>query len=111
MPSTDDRLNKNPPETWSLYNALSFIDHINESIYSCGYVVAIAGGVINKGYSVSDLDIIVIKRLRVEQHEGRLESMLDHLGVVIEYKYTLPQKRWIARIGVKKIDITFAEWV
>jgi hypothetical protein len=53
----------------------------------------------------------VIKRLRVEQHEGRLESMLDHLGVVIEYKYTLPQKRWIARIGVKKIDITFAEWV
>ena len=45
---------------WSLDDALEVIRSLQYKALQCGYHLALGGGVINKGHSHNDLDIVVL---------------------------------------------------
>lgn len=45
---------------WSLQEALDLIHRIQEPANQAGWYVALAGGVLNKGYSYHDLDLVLV---------------------------------------------------
>lgn len=47
---------------WTIEEALTLIRNNQQACMKSGYYIALAGGVLNKGYSVSDLDLLLMPR-------------------------------------------------
>lgn len=71
-----DSLNDTP---WYLEEGVKMIRDMQERAWSKGFHLNLGGGVLNKGYSRSDLDILVMY--------GLYEESYDRLGLVNEFKY------------------------
>jgi hypothetical protein len=48
------------PAMWGLSDALALIREIQPEIHALGFHVCLAGGVLNKGYSEKDLDLVFV---------------------------------------------------
>jgi hypothetical protein len=45
---------------WGLSDALTLVREIQPQMHALGYHVCLAGGVLNKGYSIKDLDLVFV---------------------------------------------------
>lgn len=48
------------PPMWGLSDALALVREIQSQIHALGFHVCLAGGVLNKGYSEKDLDLVFV---------------------------------------------------
>jgi hypothetical protein len=87
---------------WSIEDALVLIRNIQPKCMELGYYIALAGGVLNKGYSDSDLDLVAIPRTKTSasvQLTDYLRNILEfsdfagHVASAEIYAYTLNGKR------------------
>jgi len=63
---------------WALDNALTFIRSNQPAAMDAGYYLALAGGVLNKGFSTNDLDVVAVPR---QQQHSRKELLSLFPGV------------------------------
>jgi len=47
---------------WTLESAVELVSELNSKVMPIGYYLAIAGGVVNNGYSDNDLDLVAMPR-------------------------------------------------
>lgn len=45
---------------WTVENGIAVIRQLQNTAHLCGYHLALAGGILNRGYSAKDLDIMVL---------------------------------------------------
>jgi len=70
---------KNP--VWTLESALLTIRELQFKALQCGYHLALGGGVLNKGESFNDLDVVVLTMDKTSQRKDKfLESAEQYLG-------------------------------
>lgn len=48
--------------TWTLDDAVTLIRSVQPAVMQAGYYMALAGGVLNKGTSLTDLDLVIVPR-------------------------------------------------
>lgn len=72
------------PPLWTLEDALAVVRDLQFKALQCGYHLALAGGVLNKGYSHNDLDVIVMPLDGKDQKRDKfLESVERQIGPVV----------------------------
>ena len=49
-------------QNWDIVEALMLIRHLQSPCMSAGYYLALGGGVLNKGWSSNDLDLVAVPR-------------------------------------------------
>lgn len=111
MPSTNTYLNTKDPTHWNLVEAVTLVAELQPEVYAAGYYIVLAGGVIVNGFSSNDLDLIVMRRLYVNQHEKEFQQVFEDRSWVVLNKYEKPQKRWKIGRNNKLIDLTFGIWI
>jgi len=65
---------------WSLYEALKLIQSIQPQLMVNGWFVALAGGVLNKGRSEHDLDLVLVPMKTGAASIAQLHMVLDFAG-------------------------------
>lgn len=77
------RLTQAPIPMWILCDALSLIRLMQDSVKSAGYYTALAGGVLNRGYSRNDLDLVFIRRSPLEANSYDLIDAIKAAGIIL----------------------------
>lgn len=62
---------------WTHYEAVNIIQELQEFAHSCGYHICLGGGVLNKGVSYNDLDLIIITGESLDIHKK--ETIIKHI--------------------------------
>ena len=65
---------------WSVSSAVAVIASISPAAYDCGYNLHLGGGVLDRGYSTKDLDVLAMPRFQVEQDKDRYIQWLANNG-------------------------------
>jgi len=82
------------PVGWTLETALVYIRELQPRAMAAGWCVLLGGGVLNRGVSANDLDILFYPRTQAACRADMLEILprgrWDHLPVGDVYSYTLP---------------------
>lgn len=65
---------------WTIEDALDVIRTMQPKCMDAGYYIAMAGGVLNKGYSDNDLDLVAMPRTKFSEPVDLLEC----LGSILE---------------------------
>ena len=102
---------------WNLNDALELIRNIQPDCMNSGYYIALAGGVLNGGGSINDLDLVAVPRaaasnpvdlgLALHTHLGKVKGKSRiHNATIIEYKISRApwDKRLKSKIEVVVID-------
>jgi len=91
--------------SWFLSDALPFIGKLQPGAMESGWCLMLGGGVLNRGYSPNDLDLLAYPRTR----ESRVENLLP----------LLPEGEWsetpVSRVYSfpwqgKKVELIFQTW-
>ncbi len=71
------------PAMWTLEEGLAFIRDLQPKAWANGYHLALAGGVLNRGESFKDLDIIVMGMSnRILPDVGRITGAPNRVGLI-----------------------------
>ncbi len=76
---------------WDIDEALNFVRKIQPVCMEAGYYIALCGGVLNKGFSNNDLDLVAMPRTSLSKCEA-LRKAFDNLQFI-------PQKTWDLHTG------------
>jgi len=66
---------------WTLDNALSFVRELNIRLNTVGFYVGITGGVLFKGESQKDLDVIIYPTSTTDMDWNRVYPVLEGLSL------------------------------
>lgn len=66
---------------WTLVEAITFTNSLNEYISALGYGIAITGSVLTKGYSEKDLDLVIFPLKKVSSDYTQLIAKLPDFGL------------------------------
>jgi len=86
--------------TWTLDQGIEMVRQIERALASCGWHAALGGGVLHRGQSDHDLDVIVFPRQRIAEtvrqpHIGLLRTALRHdLDMTLFATVDRVQKHW-----------------
>lgn len=80
--------------TWDLESGLVFVRVLERELRVAGYHVGIVGGVLHRGASVNDLDVVVYPRDTTRRNTGRARRVLERLGMVCQSSVRDTWTRW-----------------
>jgi len=66
---------------WEIKEALEFIRTLQPITMAAGYYIALAGRVLNKGYSDNDLDLVAVPRTKKSIQDNLLSALVPYLKV------------------------------
>lgn len=82
LTSIDVRLSATDVATrWTLENSVELIRILQPLAHQHGYHLALAGGILNRGYSDKDLDVVALPRSEMEQDWPEFQ---EHVEEVLE---------------------------
>ncbi len=100
---------------WTLDQSLVLIRRMQRSLFPLGFHVALAGGVLNNGESIKDLDLVFIPLTNEEAPDAiKLLEYLETLGWKVDNNlamshtpnpYTPFREQFICWIGDQRIDV------
>lgn len=64
---------------WTLENSVELIRILQPLAHKHGYHLALAGGILNRGYSDKDLDVVALPRSEMEQEWDDFESAVEEV--------------------------------
>ena len=103
---------------WRLDEAVEFVSRLAKKLRDVNYHVGITGGVLHRGLSHNDLDIIIYPASTAEMSQDDVEKILRRLGTRI-YDRKHVRDTWAAQgsrdekhvevweFGGKRVDIFF----
>jgi hypothetical protein len=97
---------------WTLENSVELIRILQPLAHQHGYHLALAGGILNKGYSEKDLDVVALPRSEMEQDwpdfQEAVEDVLDTPLVQLrapQSAYPLEFKVYVGKHTNGRIDV------
>lgn len=92
---------------WTLPQAIEFINEITPQIKEVGYGIALAGGVLLRGESNTDLDLILYPMSTANQNLGLLHTKLQHLGLELKKDKSQVRKIWKSKgsLDLKHVEV------
>ena len=95
---------------WSVSSAVAVIASISPAAYDCGYNLHLGGGVLDRGYSAKDLDVLAMPRFQAEQDKSGYIQWLTSNGWASAGVKELPHRQ-VHRLeqSGQVIDLIFVE--
>ncbi len=82
---------------WSLSEARELIATLQPYLMERGWFLALAGGVLNKGYSDHDLDLVAVPMKTQLAEIKILHEILNMCGLTRTHDADMMQKHWLAK--------------
>lgn len=79
---------------WTLDQALSLIRKNQQTFMEAGWFIALAGGVLNKGESVHDLDLVAVPMKTGKNHLVDLHNTLTYIGWTRTHEAEQMREHW-----------------
>jgi hypothetical protein len=67
--------------SWTLEEAVSFVNSLHEFLFPLGFGIALTGSVLTKGYSEKDIDLIVYPLKKISADYNVLLESLPKFGL------------------------------
>lgn len=84
-------------DMWTLDETLTFIRQIQPDLQREGYAAALGGGVLNRGVSENDLDLIIYPLDTMKQDRERVNSVLEQHGLTLKVPLHKVRYHWVYR--------------
>ena len=79
---------------WTLDKALQLVRNLQPHLMAVGWFAALAGGVLNKGYSEHDLDLVFVPMKTESMDLGSLHQALHFAGWERTHTANMMQEHW-----------------
>jgi hypothetical protein len=83
---------KNPPPSWDLVTAIYFIRELQPWAYKNGFNLHLGGGVLDRGWSTNDVDILAMPRAQ-NPVDWRRDTSEEYLCNCIDHWYREPKEK------------------
>jgi len=90
---------------WSLMHALRVIRTIQKPCMEAGYYIALAGGVLNRGFSANDLDLVAVRRINHDQLDDLVDVLEKFIGPCIVGNIEIVKDSTHLKFPTQKIEI------
>lgn len=78
---------------WNLLKALNLYRRIHPVVFKAGYNLHIGGGVLNRGFSHKDLDLVALRRPQIPKTEpDHIEIAMRKFGYRFERSFYIPHR-------------------
>jgi len=82
---------------WTLDKALQLVRNLQPHLMEVGWFAALAGGVLNKGYSEHDLDLVLVPMKTDSTDIGSLHQVLHFVGWERTHEAEEMREHWKAK--------------
>lgn len=79
---------------WMRSDAFRLIEELQPKLMAAGWFIALAGGVLNKGYSEHDLDLVAVPMKTYNTKLHLLHSTLEDSGLCRRTTWEMMRKAW-----------------
>lgn len=86
-----------PKFKWVLDEGVHFCRELNAAVAPAGFFVGLAGGVLMRGYSSKDLDVLVVPMTSAKVDLGALRLALARFEMKLRFDHLYVQRQWRKR--------------
>jgi hypothetical protein len=97
-----------PEGAWNLAEAVAFLAALQPTAFEAGFNLSLGGGVLNRGYSETDLDVVAVPR-RAGCEVRQLRRVLESAGCsVLGFEKVHPGVQVLFQVGARKVEMLIA---